>query len=201
MIVDGIIGITIVVIVAVADMISRLLGFIGLNKLLLVAVLASSAASAFATWHILDWKHGKEIAEMQNLAYQAAIQSMNDKNEIDYYNGQVAKAQAEAYEAKNREREVITKYVTKEVIKYVQSDDAGKCDLPDQWVYLHDTAARGSLPRDTDTASEPNGDTGRITDIEVLGVVTENYQSCHKIRDQLIGLQEWAKGISCKAPE
>ncbi len=43
------------------------------------------------------------------------------------------------------------------------------------------------------TLSQGEGKT--ITDIEALGVVTENYETCNIIRDRLIGLQAWAKSI------
>ena len=178
-------------------MIKWILSFLGGNQTLLVMVLISSIASAGATWKILNWKHGKQIAEMENAAWQAQVDNLNQKNAIDLYNNQISESRAEAYELRNKKREVVTKYINKEVIKYVQSDIAGKCDLPNEWVQLHDNAARNSITRNTDTTTEPNDSASGITDIEVLGVVTDNYQSCHQIRDQLIELQDWARGINC----
>ena len=178
-------------------MIKWILGVLGVNQTLLIALLISSAVSAGATWKVLDWKHGKQIAEMENAAWQAQVDNLNQKNAIDLYNNQVSEARAEAYELRNKKREVVTKYINKEVIKYVQSNSAGKCDFPNQWVQLHDNAARNSITGNTDTTAEPDDSSSGITDIEVLGIVTENYQSCHQIRDQLIELQQWARGISC----
>ena len=177
---------------------SKILGFVGGNQFFLVALLISSIASAGATWKILDWKHGKQIAEMENAAWQAQVDNLNQKNAIDLANNQVATAIAEAYELRNKKHEIVTKYINKEVIKYVQSDIAGKCDLPNQWVRLHDSAARNRITGNTDTTTEPNDLSSGVTDVEVLGVVTDNYQSCHKIRNQLIELQEWARNISNK---
>ena len=179
-------------------MIKWILKFFSGNQTLLIALLISSIASAGATWKVMNWKYGKQIAEMENAAWQAQVSNLNQKNIIDLANNREAIARSEAITLRNRKREVVTKYVNKEVIRYVQSDNAGKCDLPNQWVSVHDYAARNSIARETRTAPEPNDDASGITDIEALGVVTENYQSCHQIRDQLIELQEWARGISCK---
>jgi hypothetical protein len=177
-------------------MLKFLMSFISGNKILLVTVLIASISSAAATWKVADWKHGKHIAEMENAAWQSHVEALNQKNEIDLFNRQVSAARAEAYELRTRKREVVTRYINKEVIKYVQNDDAGKCVLPDKWVQLHDVAAKNSETGNADAARQPDDTPSRITDIEVLSTVTGNYQSCHKIRDQLIELQQWAKDIS-----
>ncbi|MBL4763517.1 MAG: hypothetical protein JKY93_12575 [Gammaproteobacteria bacterium] len=179
-------------------MIKFLLSFVGGNKVLLIALLFSSVASAGGAWKIADWKHGKQIAEMKNAAWQAHVDSLNQKNEIDHGNRQVAKAVAEAYELRNRKREIVTRYINKEVIKYVQSDIAGKCDLPDKWVQLHDDAAKNSNTGHADTSGQLNGPPSRITDIEVLGTASVNYDLYHQVSDQLIEMQKWARGIRCE---
>jgi hypothetical protein len=176
-------------------MLKLLMSFIGGNKVMLLALVLTSITTAAATWKVADWKHGKQLAEMENAAWQAHVESLNQKNEIDLYNQQVTSARAEAYELRTRKREVVTRYINRKVIEYVQNDNAGKCDMPDKWVQLHDDAAKNSDAGHSSAPRQPNDAPSRITDIEVLSTVTGNYQSCHQIRDQLIELQAWASNI------
>jgi len=164
------------------------------NRLIIVA-LVCSLGSSFATWKVMDWKHGKQLAEIENATWQMQVNNLNAKNEIDLHNNRATLAEAENIELAKQKQKVVTKYLTKEVIKYVKNDDAGKCVLPYEWVRIHDTAARNSITGDADTTTSTNDIAARVTDIDALEVVTDNYQTCNAIRDQLKGLQAWAKSI------
>ncbi|MBL4761517.1 MAG: hypothetical protein JKY93_02325 [Gammaproteobacteria bacterium] len=181
---------------------TKLLAFIPLNKTALIAVFLLMAAtiSAGTTWKISAWKYGQQIEAMQNAAWQAHVQALDKKNERELYRRQVAQARTEAYETRRLKQQVVTKYISREIIKYVKNPNAGKCDLPNGWVQPHDAAARNAVPGQSDATGEPDDAPSGITDIEALGVVTENYQTCHLIRDQLIELQLWAKAISGGQP-
>jgi len=162
---------------------------------LLIATIVSAILSAAGTWSILNTRHDLEITKLENTAWQAHVDGLNTKNEIELYNNKISQQQSEIEALKTVKRETVTRYINKEVIKYVQADNAGKCILPYEWVRIHDTAATGNIAGDTNSTAKSNDTAASVTDIEALGVVTENYQMCNIIRDRLIGLQAWAKNI------
>ena len=162
--------------------------------LLFVAVL-----SAGSTWQIQNWHYGKIIAESKNQQWNNHLQAVNTKIELDREAQAKEQALLELQEVKKKKNKIHTKIVTKEVIKYVQSPSAGKLIIPDEWVRIHDTAAIGPeyLQGDPIATSEPNDSTAKITDIEALEIVTNNYSSYHEIYNQLIDLQDWVK-LQCR---
>lgn len=77
--------------------------------------------------------------------------------------------------------------IIKEVPIYVPVDSPA---LPGGFRVLHDAAALGELP-----------DPARVADADpadaqtVATTVADNYATCHAIREQLIGLQDWVSGM------
>jgi hypothetical protein len=99
--------------------------------------------------------------------------------------------------AQASEQRAISDAVTSEVIKYVQSDNTGICNLPGEWVLSHDRAASMSMSENTESSSSSNGESaGAITDREALVVVTNNYSRCrdNSVRQQ--ALIDWVEAIS-----
>ncbi|MDT8311916.1 MAG: hypothetical protein RQ732_10755 [Methylophaga sp.] len=176
-------------------MIKKILGLIGLNKWLILGAISAISVSFAAAWQVQDWRYGQQIAEMENNAYAKYLQLLNRKNEIDLLTRQRQQVVLEADELRKKQQKIVTRTITKEVIRYVQDPDAGNCRLPDRWVRIHDAAAGGSvdLPGDSTTTTKPDESATKITDIEALGVVTENYGTCQQLRNQLTSLQEWVR--------
>ncbi|QLI80776.1 hypothetical protein HZU75_04115 [Chitinibacter fontanus] len=89
---------------------------------------------------------------------------------------------------------VIYKTVTKEVVRYAQSENAaeskasGVCDqrLDAEWVRIHDFAA---VP--DDAASTPDESAQPVGKADALGVIARNYETCQQWRNELIGWQSW----------
>lgn len=147
----------------------------------LIAVLA-----AFAS--------GYKVAAMQ---YQLEISDMKLQAETD---AKVAVVQSRAKERKLQaitdkyndllsKPNVVYKTITKEVIKYVQDDSIDKCLLHDDWVLLHDQAARpDNATRSTNAA---NAADRAITDDHALMVVAENYELCNGYILKLEAWQNW----------
>lgn len=89
---------------------------------------------------------------------------------------------------------VIYKTVTKEVVKYAQSENAALsaagsvCDqrLDAEWVRIHDLAARPDA-----AASAPDESTEPVGKADALGVVARNYETCQQWRNEVIGWQAW----------
>ena len=98
---------------------------------------------------------------------------------------------------------VITKYVTKievvkekgnviikEIPKYISKDADAKCDVPNGFVVLHDSASRNEVP---DSTRSIDAGTSEVKLSDVATTVTENYTTYHKVAEQLKSLQEWIK--------
>jgi len=156
-------------------------------------------AAFLAGWTIQGWRSNAVIADMQADAAKAAIEAQKKVDEVEALQEQLSETIAEKQAIEARKNEVVTKYITKKVIEYVKSPDSGKCDLPNDWVRVHDAAARG-MPEAAETASGFNDPTPRITDIEALEVTTANYAICHETATRLRNLQLWAKGLQNAEP-
>ena len=114
------------------------------------------------------------------------IQRLTFQNEMN-------EATIEAQKARKKEIEFIE--VEREVISYVESSDAGKCNVPDKFVRLHTAAIKGSLPQAASSSLRTDDGTRRFTDIDILTVDTANYKLCNKWRDQLLQWQAREKRI------
>ncbi len=157
-------------------------------------------AAFLAGWTIQGWRSDAVIANMQAAADKAAKEAQAEAqakvDRIEKLQSELATTIAEKQALEAQEAKVVTKYITKEVIKYVQSPNAGKCDLPNEWVRVHDAAARGMSPTEgTEAPGGTNDPAPRITDIEALQVTTDNYAICHETATRLRNLQLWVKGL------
>lgn len=157
-------------------------------------------AAFLAGWTIQGWRSDAVIANMQadadKAAKEAQSQAQAKTDRINELQDELAQTVAEKQALESQEAEVVTRTITKKVIEYVQSPNAGKCDLPNQWVRVHDAAARGMPPtEDTEAPGGTNDAASGITDIEALDVTTSNYALCHETATRLRNLQLWARGL------
>jgi uncharacterized protein (DUF697 family) len=125
-------------------------------KLTVIASIVSALISAGGTWSVLNTRHNLELAKLENVAHNAQIAAMNKSVELERYHAELADTQAKIYEVQNSAREVVTRYVNKEVIKYVQSPDAGKCNLNADWVHTYNAAYSNSIPDNANTTRKSN---------------------------------------------
>jgi hypothetical protein len=174
-------------------MIKKLFSLIGLNKWLILGVISALSVSFASAWQVQGWRYGEKIAEMENQQWQAEIERKQQVVEKQRLQNEIKDLVSQNRALAKQKQKTVTEYVTKEVTKYVQSPDAGKCHFNDEWVRVYDSAAGMSK---TDTTTGTDADTARITDIEVLENATGNYATCHDIRQDLISLQEWVRKIS-----
>lgn len=82
--------------------------------------------------------------------------------------------------------ETIVKYVN----KYITKEADAKCVIPNNFVSLHDAAAKNKVPDATRAADET---ASGVTLSTTAKTVTENYNTCNEVRDQLMSLQKWIK--------
>lgn len=140
-------------------------------------------------------KEAEISAILLELQHQA-IKASESAREIERLTRERVALVDEANALRNQERETAERIVTREVVRYVQSPDAGRLVLPAEWVRIHDIAAFGrgaGVPGTAFPASRAYADAGRITDADAIAVTTENYATCHAVRDQLLALQGWVR--------
>lgn len=93
-----------------------------------------------------------------------------------------AKVEARAVEIRERTRTIV-----KEVPVYVTAEADRHCDVPVGFVRLHDAAAAGVPPTPAESPDAPSG----VALSAVAATVAENYGTCHELRSQVLGWQDW----------
>ena len=150
------------------------------------------AASSTATWRVTSWMYQSEISGMRADKAKAAQKATESNRRVEQLAGELSQALSEQLAEKQEEQKVVTKFVRKEVIRYVQNPNIIRCELSPDFVRAHDSAASGRVPPDSETSSGVDAGTN---DAELLEVVTENYGICRENRQRQIALQQWAKSI------
>ena len=124
------------------------------------------------------WSHRAGVAELdaarfakQVKEYETALQNKVDKVE-------------DVAQVAVNDQVVVTKYVTKEVIKYVKTNN-DTCNLNADWVRIHNTASTGRVPDDTKTTGVSYDTT------DAIATVAENYGNCRDAIERLNALQSW----------
>ncbi|WP_164240706.1 hypothetical protein [Stenotrophomonas maltophilia] len=83
--------------------------------------------------------------------------------------------------------------IVKEVPVYVTANADAACAVPAGFVQFHDTAANGSAS--TGPAGDPDAPATGVTLSTVAETVGGNYAICHATAEQVIALQEVARGL------
>jgi hypothetical protein len=162
----------------------------------LAVIVAAVVIGGLCGYKVASWRYGEEISETR-AEHLSAVAKANEKTrQIDSLNAKLTQSAAEAEALRNQKREVVERVVTKQVIKYVETDNARECGLSHDGVRLHDTAARGELPVDTDTAAKPDGEAIAATNAELIFTVVQNYNACNADLDRLSGLQDWVRSLT-----
>lgn len=100
----------------------------------------------------------------------------------------------EAHELRRKMAETHAKVVEKEVIKYVESDYSGHCQLPNGWVRI-DTEAATGVPSNSGTASVTDDSPSGFTDTDALRVMVDRTKVCKAEIDKLKSLQDYVRSV------
>ena len=160
-----------------------------------LALVAASLISAASGWKVTSWYYQSQISDMLLDAAQAAQEARDLNDKIEVMGLELAGVVSERDAARRQKARDLQRVITRKVIEYVQNPDIERVYLPSEWVRLHDSAASGRVPEDADPAGATDDPAVGVTDADAIAVVTDNYGICTDTRNQLIGLQEWAKGI------
>ena len=82
--------------------------------------------------------------------------------------------------------------IVKEVPVYVDKTDDAACELRNGFVRIHDAAATNNPPI---AASDADRNPSGIALSQAMSIIADNYQTCHVLREQVIGWQEFYAGL------
>lgn len=150
-------------------------------------LIGGSLAAAF--WFGREWRDRSCDLEIANIQIQAdaAREEMQDAL-ID-----AAMADQQRVLAERAAREAEGRVIERRVIEYVQDPDAGKCDLPDEWVLLHDDGWRNAAASGGTESSY--GAERAISDVEALAVATDNARICGELAAEVDEWNAWYERI------
>jgi hypothetical protein len=135
-------------------------------------------------------KYELELAVWQREAATSVAKANELAGELEMRQLELAATIAERDAVRKQKQQVLTKEVVRDVIKYVKSPDAGKCELTASFVRIHNSSASG-VPEATVTTTASDGTTRRFTDSDLILVTTENYAACHRNTNKLVAWQDW----------
>ena len=78
--------------------------------------------------------------------------------------------------------------IVEKVPEYITKDADAKCDVPNGFVVLHNSAVKNEVPN---TAREFNEKSSGVELSTIGKTVAGNYTTCNEVREQLKSLQEW----------
>ena len=80
--------------------------------------------------------------------------------------------------------------IIEKVPEYISKDADAKCDVPNGFVVLHNSAVKNEIP---DTARDFNEKSCGVELSTVGKTVAGNYTTCNEVREQLRSLQDWVR--------
>jgi len=162
-------------------------------NILLIARIVVIAVSFSLGAKISSMYYGSKIANKEKAIAESILKSEKANREIERLGFALADSVVLLDIERSREAKIVEIEVIKKVIEYVQDPDSGKCDIPASFVRIHNSAT--GLSPNSESSSEINAGAKRITDVDLLPVVTGNYATCIDVRNQLLSLQDWVKGL------
>lgn len=138
-------------------------------------------------WKYVTWRLDSQAATISTQASE--IGRLKAKLAFEYITRQVYTEYVEV------ERVVYQKGQTiiKEIPVYVTPEADAACVVPVGFVSVHDAAVQNSPLPGTPGLHE-SADSG-VALSEVAGVVTDNYTTCHVIRERLIATENWIRRV------
>ena len=166
-----------------------------------LGIAATALAAATASGAKVTSMHYEQVLATKRAEIsEAKISASRAARKLEITQLELAGAALVANSAAHKKIRILTREITTEVIKYVQDPTITRCELSPQFVRIHNSAA-GGMSEDTGASSGTDGTAGRITDAEVLEVVTTNYSICATNTQNLIALQNWAASLKSLSSE
>lgn len=116
-------------------------------------------AGVLLGWSWTGARWDADVAEIRLDLANAKLNATFDARAVERLQVLADSALSEAAAAAAVEHETRVEYVTKEVVKYVESPDSGKCSHPDSWVRAYNSGWTGGsgVPGTADSTSTVDG--------------------------------------------
>ena len=160
-------------------------------RIIMVSAIALSAAAV--SWRVTASHYQGRIHAIQDSAQAAYNVALAQARELTDLNNELTSAAGELEAARIEQHNIKTRTITKEVIKYVQSNYSGNCDLPAGWVRIHNAAATGRVPTAASATAVPDGAPSGVSDSDAIQAIANNYGTCNDVRGRLEALQSWVR--------
>ena len=152
-----------------------------------IAAASSVVAAIFAAWlahsltdarwevkyQALQLAHAEAVADSRRFAVKVERQARDNSELL----AQTILAEMDLEHARGQTTEV-------EVIRYVESNVAGNCDLDYQWLHAHDVRAAHVSGAAGPSAGAAQGSSG-VTEADALQVISANYNLCARAYQQV----------------
>jgi|GEM_PF-6833361 len=150
--------------------------------------------TGLAVFQFQGYRYGEKIAVMERENNKALLQSSEKARTIEHKAQKNLSDVAGADNARRTEIKIVTEYVDREVVKYVETDPAaGSCTFSDNWVRAYDGGAR--MPSSARTKPFMDDPAAAITDIEVLSVSQSQFKTYAEVSANLAALQAYITDV------
>lgn len=162
--------------------------------------LAAFIAGGGSGYKIGTWQVGAELEALRREYAEQGVAALRAASDIEALRANLARAAEATAAARAAAQAAQARTITREVVRYVQTDNARECGFSADGVRIHDAAARGALapggvPEGAAGAAGAHGPAVEIANAEIVPAVVENYATCHAWRNQLAALQEYVRSI------
>lgn len=159
-----------------------------------LAVLAFAVLCAWGGYSHRDAHCKATVAELrEKIAHEREMSALRSLRIVELQD-EVASREGRLFQMRRELEEANQRETVREVIKYVQNPDAGRCELPADWVRIDTAAAAGVSPATVAAGSSP-GAAGGFTDTDALATSVERSHVCRAEIDKLRLWQDWWAGV------
>ena len=123
-------------------------------------------------------EYDREIAQLQ-------VRIAESQAKSEQYNRELSDSIAENERLRGERKHAKQKIIEKVITKYDSN-----CKLSNAFVGVLNSSSQDTVP---DSSTENDGRTSDVKASEVLGTVTDNYETYYKLRDEILGWQNWYK--------
>lgn len=120
----------------------------------LLPYLAAFAAGLFVAWYVTNGFAERDMAQFERDLYEAQAAKRTAAAKLRNAREKIEELESAKIDKSEGEHKQTVRTVTKEVVKYVQSPDAGRCVLPRSWVQLYNESLGIGVPS-PDTSRQP----------------------------------------------
>ena len=143
-------------------------------------------------WTVNGWRlEGKLNKWLADISGEQ-VEALNQTREIEARSSEAAQQSGEQFEQVRQQLADEKQVIVKEVIKYVEVNRPGHCQLSNRWVRI-DTASAIGVPPDHAPVAGPDDAPSGFTDADALDVIQQRNFICREEIAKVRGLQDYIR--------